>query len=106
MAAVRSLLQPHIDGGLEFILIGHSYGDFPAWGATERWTVAKRTAVGNKGGVVAVVLVAASVPLTSGAFALGMISGSKRDVLYPPCLDPGPPGVVSCPRRPFNQQPK
>lgn len=101
--AVRSLLGPHVGAGREFVLVAHSYGGFPAWGATEGWTVAERAATGERGGVLAVVLVGASVPLSPGAFPLGIFGGSRDGIVYPGFFDPGPPGGVCGYARPLSR---
>ncbi|KAI0472908.1 Alpha/beta hydrolase fold-1 [Xylariaceae sp. FL0804] len=106
-AALQAQLAPHVDGsgdgegedegGREFIVLGHSYGGFPGFTATQGWTLGERTAAGRKGGVRAVVFVAATVPVAVGGCAIAIFPEAAQDArggpVYPPFLDHGPPGV-------------
>jgi pimeloyl-ACP methyl ester carboxylesterase len=90
--ALQAQMAPYVDTGKEFIVLAHSYGGFPGFEATKGWSVAERAAAGKKGGVCAVVFVAATVPLERGGAALGLFEEDKA-VVYPPCFDHGPTGV-------------
>ncbi|KAI1101584.1 Alpha/beta hydrolase fold-1 [Jackrogersella minutella] len=91
-AALRAQMAPYADAGYEFIIVGHSYGGFPGFAATEGWTVAERAAAGKKGGVRAVVFNAAAAPMAKGAIAMGVF-GADEEIVYPPFLDQGPQDV-------------
>ncbi|KAK6067153.1 pyridoxamine 5 -phosphate oxidase [Seiridium cupressi] len=64
--ALQVQISPYVDEGREFIVIGHSYGGYPALAATQGWTVSERAAVGKKGGVRTVVFFASTVPTAPG----------------------------------------
>ncbi|KAI1407098.1 Alpha/beta hydrolase fold-1 [Hypoxylon sp. FL1857] len=69
--ALREQMTPHADAGCEFVVVGHSYGGFPAFEATEGWTVAERAAAGKK--------------------AIGVFEEGK-ELVYPPFFNHGPIG--------------
>ncbi|KAH9905112.1 Alpha/beta hydrolase fold-1 [Xylariomycetidae sp. FL2044] len=104
--ALREQMRPYVeddDGGCEFIVIGHSYGGFPAFAATEGWSVKERAAaaaggagkkVGGVGGVRSIVFMAATAPLVPGSTAIGLFEpGKEEEFVYPPFFDHGPPGM-------------
>ncbi|KAI1140047.1 Alpha/beta hydrolase fold-1 [Hypoxylon sp. FL0543] len=84
--ALRKQMAPHVDAGCEFIIVGHSYGGFPGFEATEGWTVAERAAAGKKGGVRAVVFNTATVPIVRGGAAMGVFEEGK-ELVYPPFME-------------------
>ncbi|KAI1207160.1 Alpha/beta hydrolase fold-1 [Annulohypoxylon truncatum] len=89
--ALRAQMTPYVDDGTEFIVVGHSYGGFPGFAATEGWTVEQRAAAGKKGGIRAVVFNAAPAPLVRGSTAIGVFDDGVEHE-YPPFLEHGPQG--------------
>ncbi|KAI1443577.1 Alpha/beta hydrolase fold-1 [Annulohypoxylon stygium] len=94
VGALRTQMTPYVDAGTEFIVMGHSYGGFPGFAATEGWTVEERAAAGKKGGIRAVVLNAAPAPLVRGSTAIGVFEEGEEHN-YPPFFELGPEGEKS-----------
>lgn len=92
--AIQAQIQPYIDDGHELIVIGHSYGAYPGWAATEGLTVAERAAAGEKGGVRAFVGVAAGLPLRPGSSPRVVSESADNQTVYPPFCNHGPRGNV------------
>lgn len=90
--ALQAQMSPYMDEGCEFIIIGHSYGGYPAFATAEGWTVKERAALGKKGGVRAVVFFAATVPIAAGMTPIHVF-GPGTEILYPPIFDHGPVGI-------------
>ncbi|KAI0880214.1 Alpha/beta hydrolase fold-1 [Annulohypoxylon maeteangense] len=89
--ALRAQMTPYVDAGTEFIVVGHSYGGFPGFAATEGWTVEQRAAAGKKGGIRAVVFNAGPAPLVRGSTAVGVfVEGQQHE--YPSFFEHGPQG--------------
>ncbi|KAI2465392.1 Alpha/beta hydrolase fold-1 [Annulohypoxylon bovei var. microspora] len=89
--ALRAQMAPYADAGTEFIVVGHSYGGFPGFAATEGWTVEQRAAAGKKGGIRAMVFNTASAPLVRGGTAIGVFDGDEEHK-YPSFIEHGPQG--------------
>lgn len=70
---IQATLQPHIDQGIEFIAISHSYGGTPLTIATEGFSIEERAARGQKGGIRAVVYLTSNMPPKKGASALSVL---------------------------------
>lgn len=65
-ALLHRLLLPRFDEGREAIIVGHSYGGVSTVACSEGQTVEERAARGKKGGVRALVFLAALVPPVRG----------------------------------------
>ncbi|KUJ13786.1 alpha/beta-hydrolase [Mollisia scopiformis] len=61
VALIHELLRPHLDQGREVVIVGHSYGGVPSVVSCEGNTVDERAAQGKKGGIRAIVFIAAIV---------------------------------------------
>ncbi|KAI1855551.1 hypothetical protein JX266_000416 [Neoarthrinium moseri] len=79
--AVIEMIEPHMDHGTEFVVIGHSYGGMPAVGVCEDRSIAERQAAGKRGGIRAVIFVGSALVLDRGQTALDAFGG-----VYPPWL--------------------
>jgi pimeloyl-ACP methyl ester carboxylesterase len=87
--ALQEQMSPQISEGREFIIIGHSYGGYPGFVATQGWTVSERRAVGKKGGVRAVVFFTATVPTTAGMRPINVFG---PEIAFPTFIDHAPMG--------------
>ncbi|KAK9773224.1 putative Alpha/Beta hydrolase protein [Seiridium cardinale] len=90
--ALQAQISPYVDEGREFIVIGHSYGGYPAFAATQGWTVSERAAVGKKGGVRTVVFFTSTVPTAPGMMPMNVWG---PEVQYPSWMIHGPVGGKS-----------
>ncbi|KAI1342893.1 Alpha/beta hydrolase fold-1 [Xylariaceae sp. FL0016] len=68
-----SEITPHLDQGVEFLAIAHSYGGTPLTIAAQGQSVAERAAVGKKGGIRALVFVTSNMPPQKGGSALSVL---------------------------------
>lgn len=73
---LQKLLLPRFDEGREAIVVGHSYGGVSAVACSEGQTVEERAALGKKGGIRALVFLAALVPPVRGEILLPVLENS------------------------------
>jgi hypothetical protein len=71
---LRGIMRGYLDLGKSVVLVCHSFGGFPSTGAAVGETISDRQARGEKGGVAAVVYLAAFAPPQVGVSLLAAIN--------------------------------
>jgi alpha-beta hydrolase superfamily lysophospholipase len=78
---IHEVLLPHLDAGKEAVMVCHSYGGIPGTAALEGQTVEERADKGLKGGVKAILYVAA-VGLPQRGMSLYTLAGQDFGVWH------------------------